>query len=75
MEKKDGNSTVEIFKIKGDWNKQSNALKINYPKLTSEDLEYESGKETDLLKRLENRLGINRNEVIGLLKTNHKAVY
>lgn len=72
---KEGILLSDIFKIKGDWSKQSNALKVNYPKLTNEDVNYEEGKEADLFNRLENRLGINRNEVIGILKTNQEKVF
>lgn len=63
----------ELFKVKGDWNKQSGALRKKYPKLTSEDVKFETGKETDLFKRMETRLDKNRNEVIGILETNHEA--
>lgn len=61
------------FKVKGDWNMQSKALKEKYPKLTSDDLKFETGKETDLFKRLETRLGKNRSEIVGILKTNYEA--
>lgn len=65
--------TSELFKVKGDWNKQSNALKAKYPKLTSEDVKFETGKETDLFKRMESRLDKNREEVVSILKTNQEA--
>ncbi len=64
-----------IFKIKGDWNKQSNGLKINYPNLTNEDVKYEEGKEKDLFERIETRLSKNRNEVIGILIANQEKVF
>jgi hypothetical protein len=62
-----------FFKVKDDWNKQSNALKAKYPKLTSEDVKFETGKETDLFRRMESRLDKNRGEVVNILKTNQKA--
>ncbi|GAA3560696.1 hypothetical protein [Snuella lapsa] len=65
--------TSDFFKVKGDWSKQSKALKEKYPKLTSEDVKFETGKETDLFKRLETKLEKNRTEVIGILKTNQEA--
>jgi hypothetical protein len=71
--------TSELFKIKGDWKvkgdwtKQSIALRTKYPKLTSEDVKFETGKETHLFNRMETRLDKNRNEVIDILKTNHEA--
>lgn len=64
----------EFFKVKGDWDKESKALKTKYPKLTSEDVKFETGKETDLFKRIETRLGKNRNEVIDILTKNHETV-
>lgn len=68
-----GKKTNLFFKLSGDWNKQSSALRTKYPMLTSEDVKFETGKETDLFKRLETRLGKNRDEVIDILKTNEKA--
>lgn len=70
----DEKSTNEVFKIKGDWEKQSKKLKEFFPTLTNEDLNYQVGNESDLIKRIETRLGKNRNEVIGILKTNQETV-
>ncbi|MFD2726485.1 hypothetical protein [Hyunsoonleella rubra] len=64
----------ELFKFSGDWDKQSKALKVKYPKLSSEDVKFESGKELDLIKRLENKLHKDRNEVVGILKSNYKSI-
>lgn len=66
--------TSELFKFSGDWDKQSKALKVKYPKLSSEDVKFESGKELDLIKRLETKLGKDRNEVVGILKSNYTTV-
>lgn len=66
--------TSELFKFSGDWDKQSKALKVKYPKLSSEDVKFESGKELDLIKRLENKLHKDRNEVVGILKSNYKSI-
>jgi hypothetical protein len=62
-----------FFKISGDWGKQSTALRIKYPRLSSEDVKFETGNEIDLYKRLEAKLGINRNDVISVLKHNFKT--
>lgn len=71
---KTGNKMAsELFKVKGDWNKQSQALKVKYPKLTNEDLKFEAGSESDLFKRIETRLGKNHTEVLDILKNNQKA--
>jgi hypothetical protein len=62
-----------LFKFSGDWEKQSNALKVKFPKLTAEDVKFESGKELDLIKRLETKLQKNRFEVVSILKSNYSA--
>ncbi|TDQ25773.1 hypothetical protein [Tenacibaculum caenipelagi] len=67
------NKSNEFFKFSGDWSKQSKALKVKYPKLTEEDVKFETGKETDLFKRLETKLDKNRSEVIGILRANYQA--
>lgn len=71
----EGTNMHAIFIIRGDWNKQSNALKINYPHLTNEDVYYEVGKESELFNRLERKLGKNRSEVIGILKSTQERVF
>lgn len=73
--KKEGeNTTSELFKFSGDWDKQSKALKVKFPKLTSEDVKFEKGKELDLIKRLETKLDKDRNEVVGILRSNYTKV-
>lgn len=72
--KEDQKKTSEMYKVTGDWNKQSAALKTKYPKLTSEDVKFETGKESDLFKRLETKLGKKREEVVSILKSNHQAL-
>lgn len=57
-----------VFKISGDWNNQSKALKDKFPQLTDEDLAFIPGKETELLERVETRLNKDRNEVINIIK-------
>ncbi|AXP81512.1 hypothetical protein CJ739_2439 [Mariniflexile rhizosphaerae] len=63
----------EQYVIVGDWDKQANVLKARYPQLTSEDLKFETGKETDLFQRLVNKLNKNLNEIIYILKANQKT--
>lgn len=75
IKKKPGQNITSLFyKINGDWDEQSKSLKTQYPKLSSEDLKFETGKETDLFKKLETKLGKNRDEVINILKTNQKKL-
>ncbi|MGV3598255.1 MAG: hypothetical protein ACO1PI_10340 [Bacteroidota bacterium] len=59
---------AEAFKVSGDWGMQTRQLKEKYPQLTDADLKFETGKETDLLGRIEKRLSKNREEVINILK-------
>jgi len=56
-----------IFKIKGDWSKQSILLQETYPELTPEDLTFVVGHEEGLLKRIEDRLLLSREEVMRIL--------
>lgn len=60
--------TAESFKITGNWANQSNELKSKFSQLTDDDLKFETGKENDLLKRVETRLNKNREEVINIIK-------
>ena len=57
----------ESFKIKGNWDVQSKELKKKYPKLTDSDLKFETGKEEQLLKSVQSRLGKTREEVINII--------
>jgi hypothetical protein len=56
------------FAISGDWAVQSKHLREKYSQLTDADLKFETGKEEDLLKRIETRLHKKREEVISILK-------
>jgi len=68
MENSTQNKANESFKITGDWNKQSKQLKEKYAQLTDSDLKFETGKENDLFKRVETRLGKNREEVVNIIR-------
>ncbi|MEY3441760.1 MAG: hypothetical protein RLZZ519_41 [Bacteroidota bacterium] len=67
MDPKQGNST-EPFKMKGDWAAQAKQLKEKYPSLTDADLKIEPGKENEMLKRVEARLGRSRTEVQNIVR-------
>ena len=58
---------VESFKISSNWVAQSKKLKAKFPQLTDSDLKFETGKENELLGRIEKRLGKNRVEVIDII--------
>lgn len=55
------------FKITGDWSVQSKNLKNKFPQLTTEDLKYTTGQETELVKRVSARLDKKPEEVIGII--------
>jgi hypothetical protein len=58
----------QAFAITGNWATQSEQLKKEFPSLTDADLKFETGKEEDLLKRMETRLNKQRDEVVGIIK-------
>ena len=62
------NVAAEPFKITGNWGIQSKKLKEKFSQLTDADLKFETGKEDDLLKRVEARLNKKREEVINIIK-------
>lgn len=62
------NKSSENFKISGNWADQSKDLKSKYSQLTDEDLKVESGKENEMIKRMEKRLNKNRDEVIDIIQ-------
>lgn len=60
--------TNKTFDMIGNWETQSKQLKKNYAQLTDADLKFETGKESELLSRIEARLKKNREDVIGIIK-------
>ncbi|MBL7931185.1 MAG: hypothetical protein JNL60_04770 [Bacteroidia bacterium] len=68
------NKSGEQFKISGNWENQSASLKNKFSLLTDGDLKYESGKESELLSRLQNRLNKTREEVIAIIKKNDAPI-
>lgn len=62
------------FKMAGNWEVLSKALKDKFSKLTDADLNLEPGKEEDLFKRVESRLHINRDEVINIIRKEQPGV-
>lgn len=62
------NKVKAPFKITGNWAEQAKGLKGKFSKLTDADLKFETGKENDLLKRVETRLNKKRDEVIDIIK-------
>jgi hypothetical protein len=63
----------EEFTITGNWRPLAKNLKRKFAQLTESDLKFETGKENDLITRIETRLHKKREEVISLLKTAQMA--
>lgn len=59
---------IEPFKMTGNWDNQKLLLQEKFEQLTDEDLEYEEGKEEELLDRIEARIHKKREEVINIMK-------
>ena len=59
---------IEPFKMVGNWDAQSKTLKQKFPQLTDTDLKFETGKEIELLTRVEKRLNKKRDEVVSIIK-------
>jgi hypothetical protein len=62
------NKSSEAFKVTGDWAAQSKQLKEKFSQLTDADLKFETGKEHEMLSRVETRLNKKREEVINIIK-------
>lgn len=67
------NKGNEAFKITGNWADQSKQLKEKFSQLTDADLKYETGKEDELLSRVETRLNKKREEVINIIRKGQPA--
>ncbi|MDX5422821.1 MAG: YtxH domain-containing protein [Hymenobacteraceae bacterium] len=51
----------------GSWEDVKGQLRANYGELTDEDLEYQQGRENELLERLQRRLGKTRDEIVRII--------
>ncbi len=58
----------EPFKISGDWARQAAKLQDKFAQLTDSDLKFESGREDELLERIETRIHKKREEVINIIR-------
>jgi uncharacterized protein YjbJ (UPF0337 family) len=54
---------MDNLEIKGNWNVLKGKLKQKYSDLTDDDLQYEEGKEDELLGRLQRKLGKTDREI------------
>ena len=63
--------SAQDFKITGNWEEQKKGLKEKFTELTDTDLYFETGKENELIKRIELKLNKKRDEVIAILNNGH----
>lgn len=62
------NKTGDTFKVTGNWETQSKALKTQFTQLTDSDVKFETGKEEELVSRLQTKLSKSREDVLAILK-------
>ncbi len=55
---------MDSLRIKGNWNQIKGKLKQQWGDLTDDDLQYEEGKEDELIGRIQERTGRTREEII-----------
>jgi uncharacterized protein YjbJ (UPF0337 family) len=58
---------MERIRIKGDWNILKGKLKQKFASLTDDDLMYIKGKEEELIGRIQQKIGITKQELHDLL--------
>lgn len=68
MENTKINKTNQEFKITGDWKDETRKLKDKYSQLTDGDLEFKLGNEEEIIRKVQNRLRKNREEVVNILR-------
>ncbi len=59
---------MNTLMIKGDWNIAKGKLKQKYAQLTDDDLKYVSGREDEILGRLQKKTGARREELEKFLR-------
>ncbi len=60
---------MDKLELKGNWNVLKGKVKQAHADFTDDELQYEEGKEDELLGRIQNKLGKTRDEVIDWLKS------
>jgi len=60
---------MDKLELKGNWNVLKGKMKQAHAQLTDDDLQYEDGKDDELLGRLQTKLGKTRDEVVKWIKS------
>ena len=53
--------------VKGTWSEQKSKLKVQFPILTDEDLQYENGKKDEMFARVQTKIGKTKEELDALM--------
>ncbi len=75
MDEKNVKPDPSVQSLQDDWNEIKEDVKQKFPgRLSDNDLHYEAGKEEELIARLEDKLELNREQVIDLLWSEWSSV-
>lgn len=59
---------MDVERIRTNWNVKKDQLKEKFDELTEADLYYNKGEEEELVERIQQKTGKNKDEVIRLLE-------
>lgn len=60
---------MDKLELKGKWNEIKGKIKAEYGDLTDDDLQYEDGKDDELLGRLQQKLGKGKDELVKWIRS------
>ena len=60
---------MDKLEVKGNWTELKGKMKQAHANLTDDDLEYEDGKDDEMLGRVQQKLGKTRDEVVKWIKS------
>lgn len=60
---------MDKLELKGRWNELKGKAKQAHADLTDDDLQYEEGKDDELLGRLQTKLGKTKDEVVSWIRS------
>jgi len=60
---------MDKLELKGNWNELKGKIKQAHAGFTDDELEYEDGKDDELLGRMQKKLGKTRDEVVTWIKS------
>ena len=60
---------MDTLRIKGNWNQMKGKIKQKYPDLTDDDLMFVTGRENELLGKIQRKTGKSRDEVVSYINS------